>query len=86
MTKSQQYVDELYYNRSCGQFLNEDVYFEKIFCSLDIEDAFEMGQMQPDRFTIERIFNLNKEYLQNCNDTKSVPNQEDRLTFIINNL
>lgn len=86
MNKAQQYVDELYYNRSCGQFLNEDVYFEKIFCPLDIEDAFEMGQMQPDRFTIERIFNLNKEYLQNCNDIKSVPNQEDRMTFIINNL
>ena len=86
MTKAQQYVDELYHNRSCGNFLNEDSYFEKLFSPLDVEDAFEMGQMQPDRFTIARVFELNKQYLQNCNITKCTPSEEDRITFIISNL
>lgn len=86
MSKAQEYVDELYYNRSCGQFLDEDSYFEKLFSPLDVEDAFEMGQMRPDQFTIERIFELNKQYLQDCKNTKSIPNQEDRIAFIISNL
>jgi hypothetical protein len=86
MTKAQQYVDELYHTRSCGQFLDEDSYFEKLFSPLDVEDAFEMGQMQPDRFTIARVFELNKQYLQNCNTAKCMPSEEDRITFIISNL
>lgn len=86
MNKSQQYVEELYYNRSCGQLLDDNSYFERVFTPIDVEDAFEMGQMQPDQFTVERIFELNKEYLHNCNITKAIPNQEDRITFIISNL
>lgn len=86
MTQAQQYVDDLYYNRSCGQFLNEDVYFEKVFTPIDVEDAYERGQMCPDRFTIERIFQLNASYLDVCHSTKSTPNQEGRINYIIQNL
>lgn len=86
MTKAQQYVDDLYFNRSCGQLLTEDVYFEKVFTPLDLEDAYERGQMTPDRFTIERIFQLHISYLDVCRSTKSNPNPEGRLNYIIQNL
>lgn len=83
---AQEYADDLYYNRSCGQFLNEDSYFEQRFTALDIEDAYERGQMAPDKFTIERIFQLNTSYLDVCRSTQSTPNREGRLNYIIQNL
>lgn len=86
MSLAQEYVDELYYNRSCGQFLNEDSYFERLFSALDVEDAYTVGQEHPTYDVIVKIFDLNKSYLDACRATNSLPNSEGRINYISQNL
>lgn len=86
MSLAQDYVDDLYFNRSCGQLLNEDSYFEKIFSPLDVEDAYSTGQLHPERIIIERIFDLNSSYLDICRATNSSPTKESRINYIVQNL
>lgn len=86
MNLAQEYVDELYYNRSCGQFLNEDSYFEKLFSALDVEDAYTVGQEHPTYDVIVKIFDLNKSYLDICRAANSLPDNEGRINYISQNL
>lgn len=86
MKLAEEYVDELYFNRSCGQLLDEDAYFEKVFSPLDVEDAFLEGQKHPERTIIEKIFDLNSSYLDSCRATNSPPNKVNRINYIVSNL
>lgn len=85
MTQAQQYADDLYFNRSSGQFITEDVYFDPIFSLEDLKNAYETGQQNPDRIVIEHIFQLCSSYLDTCRATNNRPSSEDRINYIIQN-
>lgn len=82
MTQAQQYADDLYFNRSCGQFVTEDVYFDPLFSLEDLKGAYQAGQQNPHRIIIEQILQLCSSYLDTCRAINSRPDSEDRVNYI----
>lgn len=86
MKQSVDYGQDVYYNKTCGnEITNPDDLNNKIFDLLDVEDAFEEGRSFPNMATIDRIFELNIQYIKNCRANSIMATSTERNNYIYDN-
>lgn len=84
MKNAIEYTNKAFFNKTCGLSLeeSEDNWYIKTFDSLDVEDAFQCGQNNPNQIAINKIFKLNRQFLIECKNLNIQPIEYDRNQFI----
>ena len=74
MKNAIEYTNKAFFNKTCGLSLeeSEDNWYIKTFNSLDVEDAFQCGQNNPNQIAINKIFKLNRQFALICSSFWSI--------------